>query len=221
MFVLIIDYGSGNIKSVYNSLKKTSYNNNRFFEVKVSSNLSEIRKADKIILPGVGSFDQCMNRIKKIFGLVDTLKQQIINKKKPFLGICVGMQILADHGYENKKTQGLSWIKGEVKSLKRFTDHSQNLKIPHMGWNNLSLNNKTNNLLHDVTEKDQFYFVHSYFFDITLEKNIICNTKYGIDIPAIINEDNILVFNFILKKWKFRIKNFKQLVKIKLMKISN
>ena len=93
MFVLIIDYGSGNIKSVYNSLKKTVLHNNKFFDVKVSSNLSEIRKADKIILPGVGSFDQCLNRIKKTYGLVDTLKQQIINKK-PFLGICVGMQIL-------------------------------------------------------------------------------------------------------------------------------
>ena len=82
MFVLIIDYGSGNIKSVYNSLKKTLHSYNGFFEVKVSNNLSEIRKADKIILPGVGSFDQCINRIKKTYGLVDTLKQQVISKKK-------------------------------------------------------------------------------------------------------------------------------------------
>ena len=199
MFVLIIDYGSGNIKSVYNSIKKTLGNYNSFFEVKVSNNLSEIRKADKIILPGVGSFDHCMNRIKKTYDLVDTLRDQIITKKKPFLGICVGMQILSDYGYENKKTRGLSWINGEVKSLKKFIDHSQDLKIPHMGWNNLSSissNNETINLLDGLTEKDQFYFVHSYFFDIKHKRNIICNTKYGIEIPAVINKDNIFGFQF-------------------------
>ena len=196
MFVLIVDYGSGNIKSVYNSVKKTLNNYNMPIEVKVSNNLLEIKNAYKIILPGVGSFNQCMDRINKTDDLVGTLNNEIITKKKPFLGICVGMQILADYGYENKKTKGLSWINGEVKSLKNFTDHLQNLKIPHMGWNNLSVNSKTINLLHDITDKDQFYFVHSYFFDIKNKKNIICNTKYGIDIPAIINNDNIFGFQF-------------------------
>ena len=196
MFVLIVDYGSGNIKSVYNSVKKTLNNYNMPIEVKVSNNLLEIKNAYKIILPGVGSFNQCMDRINKTDDLVGTLNDEIITKKKPFLGICVGMQILADYGYENKKTKGLSWINGEVKSLKNFTNHLQNLKIPHMGWNNLSVNSKTINLLHDITDKDQFYFVHSYFFDIKNKKNIICNTKYGIDIPAIINDDNIFGFQF-------------------------
>ena len=196
MFVLIIDYGSGNIKSVYNSVKKILNNYNISIEVKVSNNLLEIKNSHKIILPGVGSFNQCMDRINKTEDLVGTLTDQIITKKKPFLGICVGMQILADYGYENKKTKGLSWINGEVKSLKNFTDHSQNLKIPHMGWNNLSVNSKTINLLHNITDEDQFYFVHSYFFDIKNKKNIICNTRYGIDIPAIINNDNISGFQF-------------------------
>ena len=195
MFVLIIDYGSGNIKSVYNSVKKTLQSYNKFAKIKVSSNLVEIKKADKIILPGVGSFDQCMNRIKKINDLVETLNHQIITTKKPFLGICVGMQILADYGYENRKTKGLSWINGNVKSLKNFTDHSQNLKIPHMGWNNLIIN-RENNLLKNITNEDQFYFVHSYFFDIKNNKNIICNTDYGMNIPAIVNEDNIFGFQF-------------------------
>ena len=121
MFVLIIDYGSGNIKSVYNSVKKTLHNFNTFSKVKVSRNLLEIEKADKIILPGVGSFDQCMNRIRKIKDLVETLKYQVLIKKKPFLGVCVGMQILADNGYENQKTEGLSWINGDVKPLKNFS----------------------------------------------------------------------------------------------------
>jgi len=195
MFVLIIDYGSGNIKSVYNSVKKTLQNLNKSSVLKVSSNISEISKADKIILPGVGSFNQCMDRIIKISGLVETLNDQINIKRKPFLGICVGMQILANYGYENQKTQGLSWIDGDVKSLKNFICVSQNLKIPHMGWNNLSIS-KSNNLFDDITEEDQFYFVHSYFFDIKQKNNIICNTKYGINIPAIVNKDNIFGFQF-------------------------
>ena len=195
MFVLIIDYGSGNIKSVYNSVKKTLQNLNKSYNLKVSSNLSEIRKADKIILPGVGSFDQCMNRIKKINDLVETLNDQIIIKSKPFLGICVGMQILADYGYENQKTKGFSWIDGEVKSLKSSMSESKGLKIPHMGWNNFSIYKK-NNLFDNITDEDQFYFVHSYFFDIKQKKNIICITKYGIDIPAIVNKDNIFGFQF-------------------------
>ena len=112
MIVLIIDYGSGNIKSVYNSVERTLHNLNKPFKVKVGSNLSEIEKADKIILPGVGSFDKCMNRIRAINDLEETLNHQIITKKKPFLGICVGMQILANYGYENQKTKGFSWLKG-------------------------------------------------------------------------------------------------------------
>ena len=195
MFVVIIDYGSGNIKSVYNSVKKTLQNFNKSYELKVSKNLSEIKKADKIILPGVGSFDQCMNRIRKTNDLVETLYDQVIIKKKLFLGVCVGMQILADHGYENRKTKGLSWINGEVKPLKNFIDYFTNLKIPHMGWNNLSFY-EHNYLLDDITNNDQFYFVHSYFFDIKHKKNIICNTQYGINIPAIVNQDNIFGFQF-------------------------
>ena len=195
MFVLIIDYGSGNTKSVYNSVKTILQNFDRFSKVKVSNNLSEIKKADKIILPGVGSFDQCMNRIIKIRDLVETLKFQVITKKKLFLGICVGMQILADNGYENKKTKGLSWINGDVKPLKNFISTSKKLKIPHMGWNNLSFY-KSNNLLDEITNDDQFYFVHSYFFDIKNKNNIICDTNYGINIPAIVNKDNIFGFQF-------------------------
>ena len=105
------------------------------------------------------------------------------------------MQILADYGYENKKTKGLSWINGDVKPLKNFITTSKKLKIPHMGWNNLSFY-KSNNLLDEITNDDQFYFVHSYFFDIKNKNNIICDTDYGINIPAIVNKDNIFGFQF-------------------------
>ena len=195
MIILIVDYGSGNIKSVYNSIKKTTKNLSRFSKVKVSNDLLEIRKADKIILPGVGSFDQCMNRIRKTRGLIETLHNQVITKKKPFLGICVGMQILADYGYENQKTKGLSWIDGNVKSLKNSINDLKNFKIPHMGWNNISTF-KNNNLFDNLTDEDQFYFVHSYFFDIKHKKNILSKANYGIDIPVIVNQDNVFGFQF-------------------------
>ena len=195
MVVLIIDYGSGNIKSVYNSVKETLKSFDKFSEVRVSNDLIDIIKADKIILPGVGSFDRCMNRIRNINDLVETLNDQIISRKKPFLGICVGMQILANYGFENQKTKGLSWIDGDVKPLKDFISNLPNFKIPHMGWNNLSINTQ-NSLLNDIIHEDQFYFVHSFFFDIKHKKNILCNTNYGIDIPAIINRDNIFGLQF-------------------------
>ena len=195
MVVLIIDYGSGNIKSVYNSVKETLKSFDKFSEVRVSNDLIDIIKADKIILPGVGSFDRCMNRIRNINDLVETLNDQIISRKKPFLGICVGMQILANYGFENQKTKGLSWIDGDVRPLKDFISDLPNFKIPHMGWNNLSINTQ-NSLLNDIIHEDQFYFVHSFFFDIKHKKNILCNTNYGIDIPAIINRDNIFGLQF-------------------------
>ncbi len=195
MFVLIIDYGSGNIKSVYNSVKKILNDFNKSSYIKVTNNFSEIKKADKIILPGVGSFNRCMKSIRGMNNLVEILNDQVVTYKKPFLGICIGMQILADFGYENKKTKGLSWINGDVKCLKNFVDSAQNLKIPHMGWNNLEILQK-NSLFDNITHKDQFYFVHSYFFDIKHKENIICNTKYGINIPAIVKKDNIYGFQF-------------------------
>ena len=117
---------------------------------------------------------------------------KVISRNFHFQIICFSQTI----DLKCQKTKGLSWINGEVKPLKKFTDHSQNLKIPHMGWNNLSVNTKTINLLNDITDKDQFYFVHSYFFDIKHKKNIICNTQYGINIPAIVNQDNIFGFQF-------------------------
>ncbi len=195
MYVLIIDYGSGNIRSVYNSVKKTLHKFKGPNLIKVSNELSEIKKADKIILPGVGSFDHCMNRIRDITDLVETINDEVLSKKKPFLGICIGMQILADFGYENQKTKGLSWINGDVKFLKNFVDKSKNLKIPHMGWNHLEIYKK-NDLFDNITNIDQFYFVHSYFFDIKHKENIVCNTNYGINIPSVINKDNIYGFQF-------------------------
>ena len=160
-------------------------------QVLVSSLVQDLRKATHIILPGVGAFESCLN------GLIKTkarsyLEEMVLEKKKPFLGICVGMQMLDTKGFENGEFAGLDWISGEVNKI---NNPNNNLKIPHMGWNSLSIY-KNNDLFNDITTYDQFYFVHSYFFDIKHKKNIICNTKYGINIPAVVNQDNIHGFQF-------------------------
>ena len=193
MLTAIIDYSSGNLHSARKAFEKISASNN-LGSVVVTSNPDVISSADRLVLPGDGAFPACKTELLSSEAY-DAMVYAAVEKGRPFLGICVGMQILAYYGYENQKTKGLSWINGDVKPLKKFLDNSQNLKIPHMGWNNLSIN-KNNKLLDNITVNDQFYFVHSYFFDIQNKKNIICNTKYGIDIPAIVNQDNIFGFQF-------------------------
>ena len=143
--ITIVDYGSGNVLSAQKSFIKISKDNNIQANVIISKNVNDIKNSTHVVLPGQGAFSTCMSGLQNTPGMIEELYDFALVKKKPFLGICVGMQILADYGYENKKTKGLSWINGEVKSLKNFIDHSQNLKIPHMGWNNLSVNSKTIN----------------------------------------------------------------------------
>ena len=212
MNLLILDYGSGNIKSVYNSLKFVLEKIDKRYEIIVSNSTSDISKSDFIILPGVGSFQQCKESIFKYVGLVDALYETVLIKSKPFLGICVGMQLLADFGLENGKHEGFGWVKGKVKSLEKqinLTHH--NLKIPHMGWNNLEIISK-DNILKDISEHDHFYFVHSYYFDAVNSENILALTKYGKNIPSIIKRENIYGLQFhpeksgysgqkILKNW--------------------
>ena len=128
----IIDYGSGNIKSVHNAFNLISKNK---FKILISSNKSDIEKSTHLVLPGVGSFESCIKGLKKS-NLIDSILKKVSIEKKPFLGICVGMQMLASKGFENGEFAGLNWIEGDVRRIEKT---SQNLKIPHMGWNNLSI----------------------------------------------------------------------------------
>ena len=192
--VSIIDYGSGNIRSVYNALNFLCAPQKK--KVIVTKKFSEINKSSHIILPGVGSFESCINGLKES-SLIPILEEKIIEKKTPFLGICVGMQMLATTGFENGKFRGLNWIKGEVKKLKTSTNY---LKIPHMGWNKLEFKNKS--LFISELEKkvnlDQVtaYFVHSYnfFLDVEYEKKI--TTDYGQEITAMVEKKNIIGTQF-------------------------
>ena len=130
------------------------------------------------------------------YDLVEILNSQVITKKKPFLGICVGMQLLANYGLENGKHQGFGWIDGKVKPLENEIKYiNNNLKIPHMGWNNLNIVIK-DNIFKNINNNDQFYFVHSYYFDADNEENIIATTNYGKNIPSIIKRKNIYGLQF-------------------------
>ena len=182
--VVIIDFGAGNIRSIYNA-----FNNFPHLNIKVVDSYRSFKDSDYIILPGVGAFDSAMNKLSKKEGVVDALLEQLVVKKKNFLGICVGMQLLADIGYENKKTQGLGVVRGEVNS---FPKGPGCLPVPHMGWNNINII-KGNFKKFDMKD---FYFVHSYFFALKDQASIIATTNYGIDFPCIIEKENILATQF-------------------------
>ena len=195
MIILILDYGSGNLQSVYNSVKTTLDINDIKSKISVSNNLKDIENSDKIILPGVGSFNHCIKNLSNNFGVLDQIKEMVFIKSKPLLGICVGMQMFANLGYENKKTKGLNFIEGEVKSIKNFVKTNKNLKIPHMGWNNL-VYKKKHQILDKISEHDYFYFVHSYFFQEKNKEDVIATTNHGIEMASIISKDNIFGFQF-------------------------
>ena len=143
-------------------------------------------------MPGVGAFADCMQGLKNKPGLLDVIKRKVLEEKKPFLGICVGMQLLANSSSEYGHTEGLSWIDGEVNSIKII---QKNIKIPHMGWNSI-LFDSDHSLLKNIKKDEDFYFVHSYKFNVQNNDFVLAKTKYGSDITAIVLKDNILGTQF-------------------------
>ena len=137
MNVTIVDYNSGNISSVVNSFKEVTKNK---INLKVTSDLQEIRSSDKIVLPGQGSFKSCVDALNAIDGLLETLNEFVINDKKPLLGICVGLQMFADIGYEETETKGLGWMSGKVSKI---DNQSGKFKLPHIGWNQINIVNRS------------------------------------------------------------------------------
>ncbi len=198
MNLIIIDYGSGNLKSVQNSFLNSINEHNLRCNVQVSNNLSLIINSDYLVLPGVGSFSDCRRGLEKIAGLVDVISEQVIHKKKKFLGICVGMQLMFDYSLEKKKTKGFGWLSGNFNKIKaNGLDYlGRNFKIPHMGWNNLKLENKNHPILKNISEKDQYYFVHSYYLSGCEKDNVIASTNYCHKIPAIVGKENYLGVQF-------------------------
>jgi len=192
MNIAIIDYESGNISSVINSFKTVCAKLNIEIKIEVTSNLKTILSSDKIILPGQGSFKNCAESLEKIQGLKDTLNEFAIIKKKPLFGICVGMQMFADVGYEETETRGLGWIAGNVKKI---DNKNSQFKLPHIGWNELSFTSNSM-LFKDIKEKSHVYFVHSYKFVPDNEDYISSKTDYSEEIVASVQKDNLFGTQF-------------------------
>tara|TARA_B110000263_G_scaffold205787_1_gene186525 strand:- start:70 stop:705 length:636 start_codon:yes stop_codon:yes gene_type:complete len=187
MLLTVVDYGVGNLRSIAKSIEKANSDNNLKYSIKVSSDINDVKKSDKIILPGQGSFKSCKSGIDNINGLQDELNESVLFKKKPIYGICAGMQLFATTGYEEEKTAGLNWIPGEVIKLDLGLSK---LKIPHMGWNELRVENASN-VFKDVVNKNHAYFIHSYQFIPEDKKNISITTNYGKDVIAAVSFKNI------------------------------
>ena len=198
MNLVIIDYGSGNLRSVENAFKNTVAINKLKFKIIVTNNLNIISDADHIILPGVGSFPDCKKGLLKIIGLFDLLTNEVLNKRKKFLGICVGMQLMVDYSFEKKRTSGFGWLNGCFKKIKKNgLDYlGRNYKIPHIGWNNLQIENQNHPIFENISEKEQYYFVHSFALESNSTNEILANTIYNQKIPAIIGKDNYIGVQF-------------------------
>jgi glutamine amidotransferase len=192
MFIAVIDYGSGNLKSAAKALEAASNNININSKIVVTSDPKIIKEANKIVLPGQGSFKDCCVGIKKISGLEDALNEFVLIKKKPIFGICVGMQLFAKIGYESQETKGFGWIDGEVRKINNI---NKTLKLPHMGWNQIELI-KDFTLFANLKNKSHMYFIHSYEF-ITREKDcIVATTNYGNSITVAVAKENIFGTQF-------------------------
>jgi len=189
MNVTIVDYQSGNISSVINSFTEVAKGK---VNLEVTSEINKIKSSDKIVLPGQGSFKSCVDSLNSINGLVDTLEEFAITNKKPLLGICVGLQMFADVGYEEVETKGLGWIKGKVSKI---DNQNGKFKLPHIGWNEIEIL-KESKIYKDIKNKSHMYFVHSYEF-IPQDKSVIsATTDYSSKIVCSVERENLFGTQF-------------------------
>ena len=189
MNVTIVDYQSGNISSVINSFTEVAKGK---VNLDVTSDINKIKSSDKVVLPGQGSFKSCVDSLNSISGLVDTLKEFAITNKKPLLGICVGLQMFADVGYEEEETKGLGWIPGKVSKI---DNQNGKYKLPHIGWNQIRII-KDSKIFKGVENDTHMYFVHSYEF-IPSDKQIIsATTEYSSNIVCAVEKENIFGTQF-------------------------
>ena len=189
MDVTIVDYKSGNISSVINSFKEVAKDK---FNIEVTSDLKKIKSSDKVVLPGQGSFKSCIDGLNSINGLLDTLGEFALNNKKPLLGICVGLQMFADVGYEEVETKGLGWISGKVSKI---DNQNGKYKLPHIGWNQINIV-KESKIFKDIVNNSHMYFVHSYEFVPNDNSVIAATTDYASNIVCAVEKENIFGTQF-------------------------
>ncbi len=189
MKVTIVDYNSGNISSVINSFKEVAKD---MVNIEVTADLNKIKSSDKVVLPGQGSFKSCIDALNKINGLTEALNEFAIINKKPLLGICVGLQMFAEVGYEETETKGLGWISGKVSKI---DNQNGKFKLPHIGWNQISII-KQSKIFKNIENKAHMYFVHSYEF-LPNDKNVIsATTDYSSNIVCSVEKENIFGTQF-------------------------
>ena len=189
MNVTIVDYNSGNISSVINSFKEVAKDK---VNIEVTSDLNKIKSSDKVVLPGQGSFKSCVDALNNINGLVDTLNDFVLTNKKPLLGICVGLQMFADVGYEETETKGLGWIPGKVSKI---DNQNGKYKLPHIGWNQINIL-KNSKIFKDIENNSHMYFVHSYEL-VPNDKSVVsATTDYSSNIVCSIEKENIFGTQF-------------------------
>ncbi len=189
MNVTIVDYKSGNISSVINSFREVAKEK---VNIEVTSNPNKIKSSDKIVLPGQGSFKSCVEALNNIDGLSDTLNEFTLINKKPLLGICVGLQMFADIGYEETETKGLGWISGKVSKI---DNQDGKFKLPHIGWNEITIV-KDSKIFKDIENNSHMYFVHSYEFVPNDKKVISATTDYSTKVVCSVEKENIFGTQF-------------------------
>ena len=202
MQLVILDYGSGNLRSVEQAVRRAVSDlavdtNKPEISVSVVQDAEAVARADYISLPGVGHFADCWAGLNKIAGMAAMLEEQVRQKAKPFLGICVGMQLMASRGFEGVETPGFGWIDGDVVPLEGGHDATgQALKIPHMGWNQLQINKPDHPIAKGLDNSDYMYFVHSYHMQLRAADALVANSRYGHDVTALVAKDNMVGTQF-------------------------
>ncbi len=193
MSVAIIDYGSGNLRSAAKAFERAIADHGLGLAVAVTSDPAVVARASHIVLPGVGAFADCRAGLAAVPGMIDALERAVIGAGRPFLGICVGMQLMAERGFEHGTHAGLGWIAGDVTLL---TAAGQGLKVPHMGWNELILHRPGHPVLAGLGAGAHAYFVHSYALRPRDPALVLASCDYGEDVPAIVGRDNLIGTQF-------------------------
>ncbi|MDR3326017.1 MAG: imidazole glycerol phosphate synthase subunit HisH [Rhodospirillaceae bacterium] len=191
--IVIIDYGSSNLFSATKAFELAANEINHTSKILVTNDPEQVIRADHIVLPGVGTFANCKRSLYVIPGMIEALTEIVINKGRPFLGICVGMQLMATCGFEHGNMNGLGWIKGNVTMI---TPLDLTLKVPHMGWNELQFSAKRHAVLTGLAPKSHAYFIHSYHFVANRSDDILATIDYGEPLTAVVGHDNLIGVQF-------------------------